>query len=615
MRRARGSAAALAGWAVLVALALGPGSARADVLQDLGATFQEVAQALAEAFPRVETRVAAVDGGAVRLEGPGVAALRPGLELTAYRKGEPFRHPVTNQLLGHSETAGATLTVTAVAADHAMAQVVPGPGARPPMVGDGARLTAGRIPVAVLPTVGVNTPLESREQTALLLVARFSALLEKTGRFLAVDPRRILDLPADARGVVTLPPAEVATRLGGPAVLTSRLTSEGGARVLETAWISGQSGATLWAARTRVVPASFPPRFAWEQTPELERRLDLPGPVRGLAVADVDGDGRAELVWGDERTILVSRWQDGSGLIPVAGGEQRVDGTVLSVDAADVNGTGRAQVVVVDYQHNGRDYLFAQVLELSDGRWRTLYKTRGRFLRIVRVGAEPWLLEQDAEEIEPFSGEIRRLIWQDGRYVDGPTLRVPRGTSLYGLALLRLTGAPEPEVVAMMDDDRLAVWTARGQRLWTSGERLGGSALVFPWVRLNEGLTRAGLDAVQGHVLGRVVPLAPTADGQDILVYANVVPVVAQAQTVLPRVAAQIVNQGRIHRFRWRGGGFTRLWQSAITPGYIADFAYGDLQGDGIPEVVVGVVRRTFDLEGLNPLGRSRSQILFYELP
>jgi hypothetical protein len=552
----------------------------------------------------------------VRLEGTGVAALRPGLELTAYRKGEPFRHPVTNQLLGHAETTVATLTVTAVAADHAVAQVVPGPSARTPMVGDGARLTAGRIPVAVLPTVGVNTPLESREQTALLLVARFSALLEKTGRFLAVDPRRILDLPADARGVVTLAPADVVKQLGGgPAVLTSRLTQAGGARVLETAWISGQSGATLWSARTRVVPASFPPRFAWEQTPELERRLDLPGPVRGLAVADVDGDGRAELVWGDEQTVLVSRWQDGSGLIPVAGGEWRADGTVLSVDAADVNGAGRAQMVLVDHRNTGRDSLGAQVLELADGRWRTLYKTRGRFLRIVRVGAEPWLLEQDAGESEPFSGEIRRLIWRDDRYVDGPTLRVPRGTSLYGLALLRLTGAPEPEVVAMMDDDRLAVWTARGQRLWTSGERLGGSALVFPWVRLNEGLTQAGLDAAQGHVLGRVVPLAPSADGQDILVYANVVPALEQAQTLLPRVAATVVNQGRIHRYRWRGGGFTRLWQSAITPGYIADFAYGDLQGDGIPEVVVGVVRRTFDLEGLNPLARSRSQLLFYELP
>ena len=41
-----------------------------------------------------------------------------------------------------------------------------------------------------------------------------------------------------------------------------------------------------------------------------------------------------------------------------------------------------------------------------------------------------------------------------------------------------------------------------------------------------------------------------------------------------------------------------------MTEGYIADFAYGDLDGDGLAEVVVGVVPRGFDLETLNPFGR-----------
>ena len=79
------------------------GPAWGDVLQDLGATYQKTAEELAAAFPKVEVRVAAVTANTVRVEGPGVESLRPGLELTIFRRGAVFRHPVTNQALGHTE--------------------------------------------------------------------------------------------------------------------------------------------------------------------------------------------------------------------------------------------------------------------------------------------------------------------------------------------------------------------------------------------------------------------------------------------------------------------------------------------------------------------------------
>src|SRR5262249_57994658 len=95
-REGRGRrAAAIRGVVLALSLGVVAGSARADVLQDLGATYQRVAEQLAEAFPRVEVQVAAVTGGIVRVEGAGVASLRPGLQLTVFRRGAGFRHPVT----------------------------------------------------------------------------------------------------------------------------------------------------------------------------------------------------------------------------------------------------------------------------------------------------------------------------------------------------------------------------------------------------------------------------------------------------------------------------------------------------------------------------------------
>jgi hypothetical protein len=193
------------------------------------------------------------------------------------------------------------------------------------------------------------------------------------------------------------------------------------------------------------------------------------------------------------------------------------------------------------------------------------------------------------------------------------TLRAPRGTSVFGVALARLTESPEPELIAFATDDRVGVWTAGGRSLWLSAGAYGGPAIAFnynPGTRPNE----IGDDVI-ARVMPRIVPLPPSAEGTDVLVLENMLPLPAQARGLFARTQPHLVNQGRIHRLRWRAGGFLPIWQSALTQGYIADFAFGDLEGDGIPRVVVGVVPRAINLDALNPLARPKGHLVFYELP
>ncbi len=137
-------------------------------------------------------------------------------------------------------------------------------------------------------------------------------------------------------------------------MLTSRVVREGTARVLEASWTSGQTGETLASVRAPVTPSSFPPRFAWEETPELERKFPLEGPVRALALGDLDGDGRAELVVADEQNVMIYRTPEGGAPSAVENATFRTDGLVLSVDAAPITDTGRTQLIVVDQRGEGR---------------------------------------------------------------------------------------------------------------------------------------------------------------------------------------------------------------------------------------------------------------------
>ena len=201
------------------------------------------------------------------------------------------------------------------------------------------------------------------------------------------------------------------------------------------------------------------------------------------------------------------------------------------------------------------------------------------------------------------------LVWQEGAFRGERRLQLPSGISVYGLALMRLTGGPDPDIVAITPEDRVSVWNAKGQRLWTSPDPYGGSAITFPYVV--PGQNRDAVEAV-GRVYGRVFPLV-SSDEPEILLFENILPLGSQFRTVLPRLAPLAFNEGRMHRLRWREGGFQRVWQSQNTEGYIADFTFGDLDGDAVPEVIVGVVPR--GLAALNPLNRVRGQLILYELP
>jgi hypothetical protein len=98
-------------------------------------------------------------------------------------------------------------------------------------------------------------------------------------------------------------------------------------------------------------------------------------------------------------------------------------------------------------------------------------------------------------------------------------------------------------------------------------------------------------------------------------VFENLFPLVSGARTLVPNISPTLYSQGKLHRLRWQDGGFVHVWESRTTEGYIADFAYGDLEGDGFPKVIAGVVPRGLTMDTLNPLGRPKAHLLLYELP
>ena len=175
-------------------------------------------------------------GGQRPVDGAGVPSLRPGLELTVFRRGEIFRHPITNQPLGHTEQVLGTLVVATVEGT-ATGRLVAPPGLAPAP----GRRRAGSRPGG-FPSLSCRPPASRRPSTARTRrrccswrasprcstrpdasVGRSPAVLDLVGPGTGVEPvasevaRRLGGSPSSARGSSATGPPGSSRPRGSPA--------------------------------------------------------------------------------------------------------------------------------------------------------------------------------------------------------------------------------------------------------------------------------------------------------------------------------------------------------------------------------------------------------------
>jgi hypothetical protein len=256
---------------VLVALLAAP--VAAGVADQVGATFGLMVQEIVDAFPPVEGLVASVQDDQVYIALTEKDGLQAGQELTVFRKGEVFRHPLTRKPIGRFEETLGYAQVRRVHPEFAEAVYAPIEGSPPVRPEDGARITRGRIRVAVTPAVDLTTFRADLRRVPFML----SLGLDQTKRFQSVDPSVVHDhlLNSGTRPEQLFVEADRAIALGRrfevAGWLVPVLMERRGARYLDVTWISAATGRPVFSRRLsliRGIEAAGEPRFPWE--PRLE---------------------------------------------------------------------------------------------------------------------------------------------------------------------------------------------------------------------------------------------------------------------------------------------------------------------------------------------------------
>ena len=269
MRKARRTTAVLIAVVLFAVLAMPAGAGVAD---QVGATFGLVLPEFVAAFPPIEGVVIASENGRLYVDVTQEQGAQPGQELTVYRKGDVFRHPITGQPLGRFEEALGYARIERVLPRFSEATFVPIPDTPAPQPEDGARITRGLIRVAVTPMVDLTTAKGDMRRVPFMIALG----LEQTKRFQVTDPSAVQEafLNQRVRPEEILARPERAMALGKTLAVSvwvvPLLIERRGITYLDVTWVSAVTGNAMLSRRASLVRTESvaEQRFPWEPRPQ-----------------------------------------------------------------------------------------------------------------------------------------------------------------------------------------------------------------------------------------------------------------------------------------------------------------------------------------------------------
>ncbi|MBI4536459.1 MAG: hypothetical protein HY712_00715 [candidate division NC10 bacterium] len=596
-------------------LALGPSMAGAQEAA-YGSAAAEIAEKVAQAFPKVEGRVIGLEKERVLLDLGQKERVIPGLELQVFREGQEFKHPYTGQVLGKLDRDVGRVRIVEVRPNFSLAEVIQQSEGTMVQQGDHVRVTSARV-ILALPNVdvsdvaGANTRAVTRDLTNALV---------KTNRFEVMTDQRIRGALQEEKVAApdqfTDPVALQALwkRLRVSAVLLGKLSlMEKGVQwdVQVISTVRGDS-VTLASAEVRGAAPRPAPERSGAMGPDrpadrfgqvVMRSQDLPYRGQAMAAGDLTGDGSVTLAISDGQDVYLYAIGK-AGLKELAKISGYPTDSIIALDAADINKNGVAEIFVTNTTDQG---LRSYVLEYLQGKFTKILTDLPLNFRVLTgTDGVPRLYGQEGARDEPFRGDVREYTWQGKAYVPGQAaVRLPKEHKLlYGFAVADLDGDGVEEILVLDQQDRLSIYDRGGTEVYRTTDRYGGSETVVEYYpRGTAPHTRSGLEPIRIMVQGRIMVHDIFGDGKRSIVLPQ------NTASTGYMFRTRLYNKGKVFGIAWDGVGVLPMWESREFPGYLADFALVDFDGSGQWRLVGLSVRNT-----LFGVARIQSMVVVFDL-
>jgi hypothetical protein len=355
---------------------------------------------------------------------------------------------------------------------------------------------------------------------------------------------------------------------------------------------------TLLAEETRETPPAATVRSSIAPTAfDIWKSRRYKMKINGMAVGDVDGDGKNETVFVSKNTVYISRYAD-NYFRQIAKIEEKTYNKFIGVDVADINGNGNAEIFVTNLPRTlGK--LKSFVLEWNGAQFSKIAKEENWYYRALDVpGRGKILLGQRRGRVTEniseymgdniFTGGVYELAWENGLYEPAQRQNLPNSLNVFGFTYGDALNTGQEMIVAFTQQETITIVDRKGNEEWVSQERFGGNPAFLEFTSEFQKSNRENKRKWDRYYLPQRIYVTDfDKDGRNEIV---VVKNHNSRGAYLPNLRK--FTSGQIECLVWDRLGMNLKWQTQKISGYISDYAIGDLNNDGREELVFSVVAK-----------------------
>jgi len=338
-----------------------------------------------------------------------------------------------------------------------------------------------------------------------------------------------------------------------------------------------------------------------------------------IAVGDLLGDQVNELVSISDKDLLVYRYSEGK-LQQMAEIPADKKDRFIWVSVGDINQNGRSEIFVTNQKKlSGTQIKHSSlVLEWDGSQFATLAKDVDYYLRAVRIPDEPVrLLGQRSADDGTFLPEIYNLVWKNSNLIAESRLSAPESADIFNAAMGDIIGQGQTETIMITRNGYLFLMDINGHSIWKSYDHFGSTEnyLELPLAAKdklqpmddieNDGYRFAPTQIDDPNVKRRqlsspILLRDLNGDGKLEIVVAHNLPTLAQLG------GSRHYSKGEILSLSWGGNGMLENWKTDEIEGVITSLQIGDLNGDGVEELIVSIIHSG----GISSLWRTKKTVI-----
>ena len=314
------------------------------------------------------------------------------------------------------------------------------------------------------------------------------------------------------------------------------------------------------------------------------RTPTLPFPSVDFDIADLDGDGRNEIVLIENHAIHVYRYENGK-MVDLASDQMLLMNNNLSVRVFNP-GVGRPKIIVNSQDDRAAASGYVYVFDGKNLKQEA--KNIPYYLNVVTLPdmKQPTLIGQYGDVQRVFKGGIYEMMKAaDGKYMEGTRLDMPEKVNALNFTWIPYTRDTGPLLVALTDEERLRVFGKGGNRLFETEEKYSGSYVGIEQTNQIRGM---GKDRTylpdKYYIPERMLVADLEGRGEYVLLINKPSSTAAQ---IFERY--RFFPQGEIHALYWDGVGLNLKWKTRRIKGSVIDISLVDFNNDGIKDLVVGI--------------------------